>query len=73
MLDKKGELTQNVTEVTDVFKIGVPKNFVIFTGEHLGWSLFLLKRDTTQVFSCEYCEIFENRLFYRTPPVDAFG
>ena len=27
------------------------------------------KKTPTQVFSCEYCEIFKNNLFYRTPLV----
>ena len=44
------------------------KNFAIFTGKNLGWSLFLIKlqvlwlyyKDTpAQVFSSEYCKIFE--------------
>ena len=39
------------------FKIGVLKIFVIFTGKRLCWSLF--KKTTTQVFSSEYCEIFQ--------------
>ena len=26
----------------------------------------------TQVFSCEYCEIFKNSFLYRTPPVTTF-
>ena len=34
------------------------------------WQLHC-KETPTQVFSCEYCEIFENR-FYTTPPVAAF-
>ena len=36
-------------------------------------SLFLLylKETPTQVFSCEYCEIFKNSFFYRTPLVAA--
>ena len=25
------------------------------------------------MFSCEYCEVFKNSFFYRTPPVAAFG
>ena len=29
---------------------------------------FLIK---LQVFSCEFCEIFKNTFFYRTPPVAA--
>ena len=55
-------------------KIGVLKNFVIFTGKHLCWILFLiklqafrlvtlLKRDPTQVLSYEYCEIFKSTYF----------
>ena len=29
-------------------------------------------RDTpTQAFPCEFCEIFKNTFFYRTPPVAA--
>ena len=58
------------------------KNFVIFTGKHLCWSLFLitfrseglqlyLKETPTQVFFCEYCEIFKNSYFHRTPRVAA--
>ena len=42
------------------FKIDVLKNFAIFTGKHLCWSLFKIKlqawRQETakKVFSCEY-------------------
>ena len=62
------------------------KNFAIFTGKHLCWSLFLiklklqafrpatlLKRDSNTDVSCEYCETFKNSFFYKTPPVDVFG
>ena len=57
------------------FKIGVLKNFAIFTGKHLCWGLFFnrvpfrkglqafnfIKKETpTQLFSCEYCEILKN-------------
>ena len=56
------------------FKIGVLKNFVIFTGKHLRWSLFcikqqafrpatLMKQTPSQVVSCEYYEIFKNKFF----------
>ena len=49
------------------FKIVLLKNFPIFTGKHLCWSLFLiklkmwrpvtlLKRDSIKVFSREFCE-----------------
>ena len=29
------------------------------------------KETLAQVFSCEFCEIFKNTRFYRTPPVAA--
>ena len=62
------------------FKIGILKNFAIFTGKHLCWRLFLIKlktlawqlhqKDTpTQVFTFEYSKIFQSTFFYRTPPV----
>ena len=52
----------------------VLKNVADFTGQHLCWSLFLIKlqalkayhfmRETPrQVLSCEYCEIFKNTYF----------
>ena len=58
--------------------------FAIFTGKRLCWSLFwiklqdfwpatLLKKTPTQVFFCEYCEIFKNSFFYRTILVAASG
>ena len=28
---------------------------------------FIKKYTPTQLFFCEYCEIFKNRFFYRTP------
>ena len=31
-----------------------------------------MKKRLEQVFSCEYCEMFETRFFCRTPPVAAF-
>ena len=55
------------------FKIGNLKNFAIFRGVYLYWSLFLikaklqvwkpatsLKRVSTQIISCEYSEFFKN-------------
>ena len=59
------------------FKIAVLKNFAVFRGKHLCWSLFLinfrplglqlyLKEAPRQVFSCEYCEIFKNSFFIET-------
>ena len=57
------------------------KNFAIFTGKHLCWSLFfskawraatLLKEAPTHMLSCKYCETFKNTFSDRTPPVAAF-
>ena len=56
------------------------KNFVIFTGKQLCWSLILtklqacrpailLKKRLTQVFSCEYYEIVKNAYFEEKPRV----
>ena len=58
------------------FKIGVPKNFVTFTGKHLCWSLFLITLQAfrlipIRVFSCEYCEIFKNTYFEEYLPTAA--
>ena len=63
----------------DAVKIGVLKNFEIFTRKHLCRSLLIrlqvktcnfIKKTLTHLFSCEYCEIFEN-LFYKTHSVSA--
>ena len=48
------------------FKIGALKNFAI-PQEKL-----YSKEAPTQVFSCEYFEIFKNSFFYRIPPVAPF-
>ena len=64
------------------FKKVVLKNFAIFTGKYLCWSLFLiqlqafrpatlLKRDSNTVVSCEYCKVFINNFISRTPLVAA--
>ena len=62
------------------FKIDVLKNFAIFIGKYLlnvgqivGLQQLYLKVTPTNVFSCEYCEIFKNSFFYRTPLVAASG
>ena len=58
-------------------KKGVLRNFAKFTGKHLCQSLsyslcnFIKKETLAQVFSCEFCEIFKNNFFKRTPPVAA--
>ena len=41
-------------------KKGVLRSFTKFTGKHLWQSL-------AQVFSCEFCQIFKNTFFHRTP------
>ena len=63
------------------FKIAVLKNFAIFSrktcvAEYLfnkvaGMKvcIFIKKETPAQLFSCEYCEIFKNNFFYKTPPV----
>ena len=64
-------------------KKGVVKNFAKFTGKHLLPAFFLiklqagglqlyLKETRAQVFFCEFCGIFKNTVFCRTPPVAAF-
>ena len=40
-----------------------------FTGKDLCQSLFF--KTLAKVFSCKFCEIFKNTIFYRTPPVVA--
>ena len=52
----------------------VLKNFAKFTGKRLCQSLFfnkVKKESLVQVFACEFCEIFKNNFFYRTPLVAA--
>ena len=53
-------------------KKGVLKNYAKFTGKHLAWPEawnFIKKETLAQVFSCEFCEIFKNAFFHRTPLV----
>ena len=52
------------------FKISVLKNFALFTGKHLCWSLFLIKRETG-VFLWILRNFYE-QLFHRTPLAAAF-
>ena len=46
-----------------LFRIGVLRNFVIFTGKHLCWSLFDKVESILQHISRGYCEIFKNSFF----------
>ena len=62
-------------------KKGVLKKSIKFTGKHLYQSLFFnkvaglrhfIKKETpTQMFFCEFCEIFKSTFFYCAPPVTA--
>ena len=62
------------------------KNFAKFTGKHLCRlakpqasdhattglrPATLLKKRLAQIFSCDFCEIFKNTFFNRTPPMAA--
>ena len=76
LLNDEQCMSRNNTEVRSshshlFFKIDVLKNFTNFTGKHLCWSLFLLKKTPTHVFCCETSIIFKNNFFYRIPPVAA--
>ena len=45
-------------------KIALLKNFERFTGKHLPSGLQVYYKETpTQVFSCDYCKIFQNSYF----------
>ena len=52
-------------------KKGVLKNFAKVTGKQDSDKKEKKKEILAQVFSCEFCEIFKNTFFYRTPPVAA--
>ena len=59
--------------------ISILKNFANFTGKKTCDSLLdtiaglrLARRDSTQVFSGEICEIFKSTFFYRTTQVATF-
>ena len=54
----------------DVFKIGALKIFVIFTGKHLYWSLFLIKLQTWGLQ--QKCFPVNIGKFLRTTPLAAF-
>ena len=48
---------------------GVLENFSKFTGKHVCQSLNFIKKETlAQGFSYEFCKIFKNTFFHRTPP-----
>ena len=45
------------------------ENFAKFTCARISFSI-KLQATLAQMFSCEFCEIFENGLFYNTPLVE---
>ena len=53
------------------FKICAHKNFAIFTGKNLRWSLFLIKLQAFMYFPLKIAKLFRASFFYRTPPVAA--
>ena len=50
------------------FEIGVLKNFALFRGKQLCWSV-IFDKVAGQQLSSEYCEIFKNSFFHKTPPL----
>ena len=52
------------------FKIGVLKNFAIFRGKHVSWSVFLQKLQVCN-FPVNIAKFFRNSFFDKTPPVAA--
>ena len=57
------------------FITGAIRNLAKFTGKSYGLQPYfnlVPKESSTQVFSCEYCEIFTNSFFWRKLPVAAF-
>ena len=46
------------------FKIDVLKNFIIFTGKHLCWSLFLIKLQAFSCFPVNNAEFLKAALFW---------
>ena len=58
------KIIQFVTEAV-VWRCSVKKVFL----EGIKFQAILLKKRLAQVFSCEFCEISKNTIFYRTLPV----
>ena len=52
------------------FEIGALKNFAIFRGKHLRWSLFLIKLQACNV-PVNIVKFFQNSFFHKIPPVAA--
>ena len=69
----KSTIKSNCSRQELFCKTGDLRNFAKFTGKCLSYSFFFKRETLAQVFSCEFCEIFNNFLSYRTPPVAASG
>ena len=73
IVDETGEVHKS-SHSQKFFKIDVFKTTVLESLFNKVADLQLYQKHTpTQVFSCEYREIFQNNFFYRTPPVATFG
>ena len=53
-----------------ILQKNVFNNWAKFTGKRLCWSIFLLKfiknETPTQMFSCEFCKLFNNNYLYKS-------
>ena len=66
-LYRKGNKGYNRSSRLELFcRKGVLRNFAKFKASN-----FIKKQTPAQVFSCEFCDISKNIVFYRTPPVAA--
>ena len=54
-------------------KKGVLENFAKFTGKQLCWSLLVIKLQASQVFCCEFCDIFKKTYFEENMQTAASG
>ena len=75
---KPGVTTFRNSQLGLFFQKGGLKNFAKLTGKHLSQRCspeackFFKKETLALVFSCEFCEIFKDTFFYRSPPVAAY-
>ena len=72
-LDCKSDIRSSCPEVFS--KKGFIRNFAKFRGKRLCQSpffnIFFKKKDSGTGISCEFCAIFKNTFFHRTPPAAA--
>ena len=52
-------------------RIGILKNFTIFTGNYLYWSLFLIKRDSHKCFPVNFAKLLKTAFFIEHLPLAA--